>query len=398
MQERAPERRQEAWEPENESQLEDQRGTSCNRPAEEANETDHDGKVYEKLRNLLVSQEDTSEDELFADSTVSAADAGAGDGAGHVACSIEPGRRVGAPWPPLGLLRSSTSQETAEQVISQHVTRRTPPQMLAEDAAQQVISQLVTRRTAPQMQAEADVMARQLLSKAEAALAAGRMAATESPRVRPAFGAGQQPIFKVASPSTGSLKTGSSSSSTATLQVESMVDFTELVNGLHTRKFEVRAPKTKAGVQYRRSKALHDTIPYFARNGSTVEGKVENNGDWLRASENMYLPIKLGGTPLLDPVPGGSEDAFERVARDGFWGLWCSPCSREMDSEVCMPVAVEKIDHAPPWVEPRVFSAAAVPESVARGPCDEFRDLQSTPIGDERSNMARLPFLIKMRL
>mmetsp|Transcript_54166 Transcript_54166/g.126045 ORF Transcript_54166/g.126045 Transcript_54166/m.126045 type:complete len:575 (+) Transcript_54166:59-1783(+) len=67
-------------------------------------------------------------------------------------------------------------------------------------------------------------------------------------------------------------------------------------------KFRVVVPKPYPGVQYRKSKRLDDRYPRFAEQGSVVEGFVEDDGEWLRTNGHGYLPMRVGGSPVLLPL------------------------------------------------------------------------------------------------
>mmetsp|Transcript_17757 Transcript_17757/g.32675 ORF Transcript_17757/g.32675 Transcript_17757/m.32675 type:complete len:951 (-) Transcript_17757:39-2891(-) len=69
-------------------------------------------------------------------------------------------------------------------------------------------------------------------------------------------------------------------------------------------KFRVQVPEPYPGIQYRRSKELSDRYPKYAKHGTTVPGILEDNGEWLKVGENVYLPTKVGAIEILKPVPG----------------------------------------------------------------------------------------------
>lgn len=66
--------------------------------------------------------------------------------------------------------------------------------------------------------------------------------------------------------------------------------------------FKVQVPKPYPGVQYRKSKCLEDRYPRYARHGAVVTGHVEDEGEWLRISGQVYLPMRVGTIPILVPV------------------------------------------------------------------------------------------------
>jgi len=107
-------------------------------------------------------------------------------------------------------------------------------------------------------------------------------------------------------------------------QLRSVVE-TQAVGGL----FRVQVPKPYPGVQYRKSKSLNDRYPRYAKHGSTVTGQVEDNGEWLRISGDVFLPMKVGTIAILEPLPqeargeagSGKDDEDDRSAR--WWA--CGP-------------------------------------------------------------------------
>merc|ERR1719221_1363346 len=81
-------------------------------------------------------------------------------------------------------------------------------------------------------------------------------------------------------------------------------------SGIASCHFRVQVPKPYPGVQYRRSKNLDDRYQRFAENSSIVEGEVEDGGQWLKVSENVYLPMRVGAVQLLEPL---AEDQPQRT-------------------------------------------------------------------------------------
>lgn len=69
------------------------------------------------------------------------------------------------------------------------------------------------------------------------------------------------------------------------------------------RPFRVQVPKPYPGVQYRRSKNLEDRYQRYAKHGDTVQGVIEDDGEWLRTSSNAFLPMRVGTIQILEPVP-----------------------------------------------------------------------------------------------
>lgn len=90
-------------------------------------------------------------------------------------------------------------------------------------------------------------------------------------------------------------------------------------------KFKIQVPKPYPGVQYRKSKNLDDRYQRFAENGGIVEGIVEDGGQWLQVSDNVYLPMRVGAVQLLEAL---GEDQPQRSAVTGTqphrWWMCCS--------------------------------------------------------------------------
>eukprot|EP00927_Polykrikos_kofoidii_P059879 TRINITY_DN54997_c0_g1_i1.p1 TRINITY_DN54997_c0_g1~~TRINITY_DN54997_c0_g1_i1.p1 ORF type:complete len:528 (-),score=61.14 TRINITY_DN54997_c0_g1_i1:142-1725(-) len=115
--------------------------------------------------------------------------------------------------------------------------------------------------------------------------------------------------------------------------------------------FEVRVPRPHPGVQYRRSKRLDDRHDRYAESGTTVVGCVEDDGEWLRIKDGLYLPIRLGGVQLLQPLAVQMENRLsngrqKRTSSDDAWFFWtwCSGCNGESTSSN-MDVGVDVPGH-----------------------------------------------------
>lgn len=70
--------------------------------------------------------------------------------------------------------------------------------------------------------------------------------------------------------------------------------------------FRVRVPKPYPGVQYRKSKRLDDRYPRYAKEGMTITGRIEDDGEWLRISDRVFLPMRVAGAPILEPLPAAA--------------------------------------------------------------------------------------------
>lgn len=101
-------------------------------------------------------------------------------------------------------------------------------------------------------------------------------------------------------------------------------------------RFRVRVPAPHPGLQYRRSKQLGDRYQRYVENNSTVTGQVEDDGAWLRLSHNVFLPMRIDGNQVLEPLPRSPDPArpaASAAASAGnsseqlswIWG-WCTGC------------------------------------------------------------------------
>ncbi|CAK9069719.1 unnamed protein product [Durusdinium trenchii] len=66
--------------------------------------------------------------------------------------------------------------------------------------------------------------------------------------------------------------------------------------------FRIQVPSPYPGVQYRRSMDLEDRYRRYAKQGQTVEGVVEANGEWLQISEKVFLPMKVAAVGIMQPI------------------------------------------------------------------------------------------------
>jgi len=69
-------------------------------------------------------------------------------------------------------------------------------------------------------------------------------------------------------------------------------------------RFRVQVPRQYPGVQYRKSKCLNDRYLRYAKLGTVVSGVVEDNGEWLRIRDDVFLPMKVNGMDILERLPG----------------------------------------------------------------------------------------------
>lgn len=80
-----------------------------------------------------------------------------------------------------------------------------------------------------------------------------------------------------------------------------------------TSHFLVQVPKPYPGVQYRQSKNLDHRHPRFAENGSVVVGRVEDGGAWLRISDDIFLPMRVGAVCIMVPLPPDPNEEQGRL-------------------------------------------------------------------------------------
>eukprot|EP00927_Polykrikos_kofoidii_P041096 TRINITY_DN3501_c1_g2_i1.p1 TRINITY_DN3501_c1_g2~~TRINITY_DN3501_c1_g2_i1.p1 ORF type:complete len:496 (+),score=55.15 TRINITY_DN3501_c1_g2_i1:171-1658(+) len=104
-------------------------------------------------------------------------------------------------------------------------------------------------------------------------------------------------------------------------------------------RFQIRVPRPHPGVQYRKSKCLTDRHERYAETGATVVGHVEDDGEWLRITDSLFLPIRLNGIQLLHPLPREMEERRSWAPRsptsneNSWWTwTWCSGCQGDFTS------------------------------------------------------------------
>lgn len=109
------------------------------------------------------------------------------------------------------------------------------------------------------------------------------------------------------------------------------------------RQFRVQVPKPYPGLQYRTSKNLQDRYNSHVEDGAIVVGVLEDNGEWLRLENNLFLPVKVRGSRMLRPLDESGMDSCAsvsgvRTAQTGmgrpsqpnpWWWLLCSGCRGE---------------------------------------------------------------------
>jgi len=67
-------------------------------------------------------------------------------------------------------------------------------------------------------------------------------------------------------------------------------------------QWKVQVPEPYPGIQYRKSKTLTDRYTRYAKHGTVVSGHLEDNGEWLRVADNVFLPSRVGAVEILKAV------------------------------------------------------------------------------------------------
>mmetsp|Transcript_61478 Transcript_61478/g.197905 ORF Transcript_61478/g.197905 Transcript_61478/m.197905 type:complete len:249 (-) Transcript_61478:90-836(-) len=100
--------------------------------------------------------------------------------------------------------------------------------------------------------------------------------------------------------------------------------------------FRVQVPKQYPGVQYRKSKNLTDRYSRYAKSGTVVTGHVEDGGEWLRISDQVFLPMKVGGMQILEPAPRDAAVDVKAESSSTLKSLWfaCSQGNHGEEQEV----------------------------------------------------------------
>jgi hypothetical protein len=131
--------------------------------------------------------------------------------------------------------------------------------------------------------------------------------------------------------------------------------------------FRVQVPKPYPGVQYRKSKCLDDRYPRYAKHGSTVTGQVEDNGEWLRISGKVFLPMKVGNISIMEPLSTEAA-AKHRESKEDQTGRWwaCGPGGQD---EQASGTKENSEDAAENHSSPLVPAGARDPAVDARDGC-----------------------------
>lgn len=83
--------------------------------------------------------------------------------------------------------------------------------------------------------------------------------------------------------------------------------------------FRVQVPANYPGVQYRQSKDWEHRYPRYAKHGEVVSGIMEDSGRWLRISDAVFLPTRVGPLEILHPV--SQEDVVDMLTSEELEGV-----------------------------------------------------------------------------
>jgi len=92
-------------------------------------------------------------------------------------------------------------------------------------------------------------------------------------------------------------------------------------------KFRVQVPMQYPGVQFRKSKNLNDRYLKYAKNGTIIRGFVEEDGEWIRLADAIYLPMRVNGVQILEAMDENGKNG------KGFW-FACGQGGMEEEEEV----------------------------------------------------------------
>jgi len=95
-------------------------------------------------------------------------------------------------------------------------------------------------------------------------------------------------------------------------------------------QFKVQVPEPYPGIQYRRSKVLTDRYTRYAKHGTIVAGHLEDDGEWLKVADNVFLPMRVGAVEILKAMQADVSETVSPFAsgpsgRSGGAnaGRWC---------------------------------------------------------------------------
>jgi len=94
-------------------------------------------------------------------------------------------------------------------------------------------------------------------------------------------------------------------------------DLDKLLGCCHRLQFfRVCVPKPYPGVQYRKTKHVDDRYQRYAEDGAVLVGQAEDDGQWLKISTNVFVPMFVGQIRVLKPVLR-PEETTDRSRSDG---------------------------------------------------------------------------------
>jgi len=151
--------------------------------------------------------------------------------------------------------------------------------------------------------------------------------------------------------------------------------------------FRVQVPKPYPGVQYRKSKCLDDRYPRYAKHGSTVKGQVEDNGEWLKISGKVFLPMKVGNISIMMPL---SKEAAgkHRESKDDQAGRWwaCGPGGQDEQASGTKETS-EGTNQQMPWEDAAENHGSPMVPAGARDAADAARDARDGLTTNEEADL-----------
>lgn len=142
--------------------------------------------------------------------------------------------------------------------------------------------------------------------------------------------------------------------------------------GIGLQYFRIQVPSPYPGVQFRKSMHLDDRYSRYAKQGQTVEGVVEGGGEWLRISDKIFLPMKVGPVGIMQPISKEEREEAVRLEKERRNGGEASPVGFSD-----LPTTSEAAGPAEPEVDQNVLrpnSLRGLPESICKAP---LRDPQA---------------------
>jgi len=160
-----------------------------------------------------------------------------------------------------------------------------------------------------------------------------------------------------------------------------------LTNNSSVYTFRVQVPKPYPGVQYRKSKCLDDRYPRYAKHGSTVTGQVEDNGEWLRISGKVFLPMKVGNISIMEPLSKEAA-AKHRESKDDQAGRWwaCGPGGQDEEASATKETSEGMNQNQQlPWEDAAENQSSPMVPAGARDPADVARETRDGFTGSEEA-------------